>query len=141
MRKQESCLEKETMQGTMPGACRRGRPCTAWIDNIKTWTGLPVEESVRMTEINGESASVVWPAVGPRTAKEQDRGQNVRELHFSGACSAFGRPIRRVQGDADGTRATASCSKSAQINQGRICCQERTRRKDGGSEQQQQQQQ
>jgi len=22
----------------------------AWIDNIKTWTGLPVEESMRMTE-------------------------------------------------------------------------------------------
>jgi len=111
------------------------------MDNIKTWTGLPVEESVRMTEINGESASVVWPAVGPRTAKEQDRAQNVREWHFSGACGAFGRPIRRGQRDADGTRATASCSKSAQINQGRICCQERTRRKDGGSEQQQQQQQ
>jgi len=23
---------------------------TSWVDNIKTWTGLPVEESVRMTE-------------------------------------------------------------------------------------------
>jgi len=23
---------------------------TAWMDNIKTWTGLSVEESVRMTE-------------------------------------------------------------------------------------------
>jgi len=45
-----SCLEKEIMQGTMPGARRRGRPCTAWVDNIKTWTGLSVEESIRMTE-------------------------------------------------------------------------------------------
>jgi len=44
MRKQGSCLEKEIMQGTMPGACRRGRPRAAWMDNIKTWTGLPVEE-------------------------------------------------------------------------------------------------
>jgi len=44
MRKQGSCLEKEIMPGTVPGAC------TAWMDNIKTWTGLPVEESVRMTE-------------------------------------------------------------------------------------------
>ena len=26
------------MQGTMPCACRRGRPRTAWMDNIKTWT-------------------------------------------------------------------------------------------------------
>ena len=32
------------------GARRRGRPRTAWMDNIKTWTGLSVEESVRMTE-------------------------------------------------------------------------------------------
>jgi len=28
----------------------RGKPRTAWIDNIKTWTGLTVEESIRMTE-------------------------------------------------------------------------------------------
>jgi len=48
--KQGSCLEKEIMQGTMPGARRRGRPRTAWIDNIKTWTELSVEESVRKSE-------------------------------------------------------------------------------------------
>jgi len=29
---------------------RRGRPRTAWMDNIKTWTGLSVKESIRMTE-------------------------------------------------------------------------------------------
>jgi len=59
-RKQGSCLEKEIMQGTMPGARRRGRPRTAWMDNIKTWRGLPVEESrVRLT-------------LGSRTAKEQN---------------------------------------------------------------------
>ena len=46
----QNCLEKEIMQGTMPCACRRGRPCMAWMDNIKTWTGLSLEESVRMTE-------------------------------------------------------------------------------------------
>ena len=50
MRKQGSCLEKEIMQGTMPGARRRGRPRTAWMDNIKMWTGLSVEESIRMTK-------------------------------------------------------------------------------------------
>jgi len=38
------------MQGTMPGARRRERPRTSWIDNINTWTGLPVEESIEMTE-------------------------------------------------------------------------------------------
>ena len=69
------------MQGTMPGARRRGRPRTAWMDNIKTWTGLSVEESVRMTastEINGESTSVVWPTVGWRTAKERNRTLDCR---------------------------------------------------------------
>jgi len=50
MRKQESCLEKEIMQGTVPGARRRGRPHTAWTDNIKMLTGLSMEESIRMTE-------------------------------------------------------------------------------------------
>ena len=40
------------MQGTMPGVVvrRRGRPRMAWTDNIKSWTGLSVEESIRMTE-------------------------------------------------------------------------------------------
>jgi len=50
MRKRGNCLEKEIMQETMPGARRRGRPRTAWINNIKSWTGLSVEESIRMTE-------------------------------------------------------------------------------------------
>jgi len=32
-----------------------------WTDNIKTLTGLPVEESVRMTQDgDGESTSTVW---------------------------------------------------------------------------------
>jgi len=75
MKKQESCLEKEIMQRTMPGACRRGRPRTAWIDTIKTWTGLPVEESIRMTEDRYKWRKYIhgWPTLGSRTAKEQYR--------------------------------------------------------------------
>ena len=64
------------MQGTMPGARRRGRPRTAWMDNIKTWTGLSVEELVRMTEdreINGETTSMVWPTLESTAAKEQNK--------------------------------------------------------------------
>ena len=72
MRKQGSCVEKDNARNK-PGARRRGRPRTAWMDNIKTWTGLSVEESVRMTEINGESTSVVWPTFGSRTTDEQNR--------------------------------------------------------------------
>ena len=76
MRKQGSCLEKEIMQGTMPGAQRRGRPRTAWMDNIKTWTGLSVEESIRMTEDRDKWRKYfhgMWPTLGSRTAKEQNR--------------------------------------------------------------------
>jgi len=43
MRQQVSCLKKEIMLGTMPGTRRRGIPRTAWMDNINTWTELPVE--------------------------------------------------------------------------------------------------
>ena len=65
-----SCLEKEIMQGTMPGARRRGRPRTAWMDNIKTWTGLSVEESVRMTEDRGK-----WRKYADGVGNPTDRGR------------------------------------------------------------------
>ena len=66
VRKQGSCLEKEKMQGTMPGACRRGRPRMAWMDNIKMWTGLSVEESVRMTEDRDKWRKHVHCVANPR---------------------------------------------------------------------------
>ena len=66
MRKQGSCLEKEIMQGTMPGAQRRGRPRKDWMDNIKTWTGLSVEESVRMTEDRDKWRKYVHGVANPR---------------------------------------------------------------------------
>jgi len=68
IRKQGSCLEKEIMQGTMPGARRRGRPRMAWMDNIKTWTGLFVKESIRMTEDRDKwkKYSMVWPTLRSR---------------------------------------------------------------------------
>ena len=66
MRKQGSCLEKEIMQGTMPGARRRGRPYTAWMDNINTWTGLSVEESIRMSEDRDKWRKYVHGVANPR---------------------------------------------------------------------------
>ena len=47
------------------------------MDNIRTWTGLPVEESVRMTEINGESTSMLWPALADRGRLENRTEQIV----------------------------------------------------------------
>ena len=83
MRKQGSCLEKEIMQGTMPGVCRRGRPRTAWMDNIKTWTGLPVEESVRMREDRDKWRKYVHGVVNPRIEDGQRTEQNfIFNLYF-----------------------------------------------------------
>ena len=50
----------------MPGARRRGRPRTAWMDNIKTWTGLSVEESVRMIEDRDKWRKYVRCVANPR---------------------------------------------------------------------------
>jgi len=64
VRKQGSCLDKE--EGTMPGPRRRGRPRTAWTDNTKTWTGLSVEESVRMTEDRDKWRKYIHGVANPR---------------------------------------------------------------------------
>jgi len=50
----------------MPGARRRGRPRTAWMDNIKRWTGLSVEESIRMTEDRDKWRKYVRGVDNPR---------------------------------------------------------------------------
>ena len=63
------------MQGTMPGEHRRGRPFTAWMDNIKTWTGRPVEESIRMRE---DRDKWVWPTIGSRMANDQNRTETMQ---------------------------------------------------------------
>jgi len=57
MRKQGNCLEKETMQG---------RPRAAWTDNIKSWTGLSVEESIRMTEDRDKWRKYVHGVANPQ---------------------------------------------------------------------------
>jgi len=60
------------MQGTMPGARRRGRQRTAWMDNIKMWTGLSVEESIRMTEDRNKWRKYVHDVA---TGQPSDRGR------------------------------------------------------------------
>jgi len=65
----EETREKEIMQGTMPGARGRGRPRTAWVDNIKTWTGLPV---VIMTE---DRTEIGESSLRPWRGQPSDRGR------------------------------------------------------------------
>ena len=55
------------MLGTMLGARRRGRPRTAWMDNIKTWTGLSVEELIRITEDMDKWRKYVHSVANPQT--------------------------------------------------------------------------
>jgi len=43
-----------------------GRPRTAWIDNIKMWTGLSVEESIRMTEDRDKWKKYVHGVANPQ---------------------------------------------------------------------------
>jgi len=50
----------------MPDAHRRGKPRTAWMDYIKTWTGLHMEESVRMTEDRDKWTKYVHGVANPR---------------------------------------------------------------------------
>ena len=79
MRKQGSCLEKEIVQGTMSGARRRGRPHMAWMDNIKTWTGLSMEESIRMTEDRDKWRKYVHGVANPRI---EDSWRTNRSCHL-----------------------------------------------------------
>ena len=102
----------------MSGARRRGRPRTAWMDNIKTWMGLSVEdyveESIRMTEDMDEwrkYTSMVWPTLGSRTAKEQNRtalftmSERAVEQYKSDSI-----PVRRSIGSVFGLAPRCACA-------------------------------
>ena len=82
MRKQGSCLGKEIMQGTMPGARRRGRPRTAWMDNIKTLTGLSVEESTRMTEDRDKYRKYIHGVANTRSSTAKEQNRNFGRLYY-----------------------------------------------------------
>jgi len=53
------------------------------MDNIKTWTGLSVEESVRMTEDRDKWRKCVHGVANPRMAKEQNRRTPTKEVIYS----------------------------------------------------------
>jgi len=70
LRKTGNCLEKEIVEGTMPGTRVRGRPHTTWQDNIKTLTGLSLVEVVRATEDHSQWKNMVHDAAKTPTAEE-----------------------------------------------------------------------
>ena len=93
------CTQADSPEGSaglrgVRRAPRRGRPRTAWTDNIKTWTGLNVEESVRMTEDRDKRRKYVRGVAKPRiarTAKEQNRTKP-RNCHISRSCCCWPPP-------------------------------------------------
>ena len=71
MPKQGNSLEKEIMQGTIPGTRARGRPRMTWMDKMSRhgqdshWRS---QSGGQRTETNGESMSGVRPSLGSRKA-------------------------------------------------------------------------
>ena len=66
MRKQGECLEKEIMQGTVPGKRARGKPRKRWMDNVGEWLELSTERLLRETEDRRGWRRIVYNATNPR---------------------------------------------------------------------------
>ena len=66
MRKQGNCLEKEIIQGTVPGARTRGRPRMGWLNNISTWMNMPFHRFLTETEDRKRWRRLVHGATNPR---------------------------------------------------------------------------
>jgi len=67
---------RQMVQETMSGACRRGRLRTAWMDHINMWTGLSVEESIRMTENRDKWRKYVYGVANPGIKDGKETEQN-----------------------------------------------------------------
>jgi len=61
----------------MPDARRPGRPRTAWMDSMKTWTRLPVEKSVRKTEDRDKWRKYGHDVTNPLIEDGQRTEQNI----------------------------------------------------------------
>jgi len=58
-------LERDNARNSV--RCTQARKTSvAWIDNIKTWAGLPVEESIRMIQIRDRWRKYVHGVTNPR---------------------------------------------------------------------------
>ena len=62
------CLEKEIMQGALPGARKQGRPRTQWIDNMDL-----TNRRRQGTERDGIDLSMKRPTFGSRMVKDETR--------------------------------------------------------------------
>ena len=71
MRKERNCLEKEIMQGTVPGARKQGRPGMRWIVNMEKWMGMSFDKLLMGTKDRGrqgtEGDGLVYEATNHRS--------------------------------------------------------------------------
>jgi len=74
-RKQGSCLEKEIMQGTMAGACRRGRVTTHGLDGQHQDVDRTLRE---MTEDRDKWSNYVYGVANPRIEDGWRTGQTIQ---------------------------------------------------------------
>src|SRR5688572_18632925 len=71
------CLEKEIMQGTVPGARARGKPRKRWMDNVGEWLEYYYQRKgccvKPRTGEDGEESSTMRPTLVSRTVEERER--------------------------------------------------------------------
>jgi len=68
----ERCLENNIISGTKPGSRQNGRSRTAWMDNVKDWTGVTLVQALQLTD-DREKRSMLQPTLGWRIAREGER--------------------------------------------------------------------
>ena len=64
---------------------------TAWMDNTKTWTGLPAKESIRMRQDRDKRIKYVHGVANPRIEDGQRTEQNIFRLSLVLTVSAIRR--------------------------------------------------
>ena len=66
LRKKHVCLEKDLIQGTLPGGRRREKPITSWLGNLTSWTTMNMDEMLRSTEDRTGWQQLVRSVTNPR---------------------------------------------------------------------------
>ena len=77
VRKYTDCLKKEIVEGSMPGTRARGRPWTAWLNNIKSWSELSLKEVLRAMEDRQQWRKIVYDAAKPRIEDGRRHGNAI----------------------------------------------------------------
>ena len=112
MRKQGNCLEKEIIQGTLPGARKKGRPHTTWLDNIKAWSGVTLQHMLRTAEDRSEWRILVHCAVNIRSEDDWRRRRRRRRRYKMGN----GHKIMEFRTPGPGTSLAPSLLKRLRSN-------------------------